>query len=166
MTNTGPQPTSFDANDKVFTGWSNWKWTFFVTYAGSQLTFMTQHEKVIIFRDLRGVTTELHDTAWESDHFSWLTRGHNWPFRCLDFWGFLELPWPPLPTQSNFMVRNGFYRCPTHSYTSFMFNSHLGWYGPRQKGDFPNTSSKMMGTLVQVQLYTLSYRKALFWPQK
>ena len=24
----------------------------------------------------------------------------------------------------------------------------------------------MMGTLVQVQLYTLSYRKALFWPQK
>ena len=31
-----------------------------------QLTFMTQNEKVIIFRDL-------------------LTRGHNWPFRCLDF---------------------------------------------------------------------------------
>ena len=58
--------------------------------------------KVIIFRGLRGVTTDLHDTAWESDHFSWLTytgsqltfmtqnekaiifcdlltRGHNWP---------------------------------------------------------------------------------------
>ena len=22
---------------------------------------------------------------WESAHFLWLTRGHNWPFRCLDF---------------------------------------------------------------------------------
>ena len=49
----------------------------------------------------RGVTTDLQDTAWESDDFSsptrghnWLawesddflspTRGHNWPFRCLD----------------------------------------------------------------------------------
>ena len=31
-----------------------------LTYTGSQLTFMTQNEKVIIFRDL-------------------LTRGHNWP---------------------------------------------------------------------------------------
>ena len=26
--------------------------------------------------------------------------------------------------------------------------------------------SKMMGTLVQVHLYTFRYRKALFWPQK
>ena len=34
---------------------------FFVTYAGSQLTFMTQHKKVIIFRYLRGVTTDLLD---------------------------------------------------------------------------------------------------------
>ena len=23
--------------------------------------------------------------AWESDDFSWPTRGHNWPFRCLDW---------------------------------------------------------------------------------
>ena len=30
--------------------------------AGSQLTFMTQNEKVIIFRYLHGVTTVLHDT--------------------------------------------------------------------------------------------------------
>ena len=37
------------------------KWWFFVTYTGSQLTFMTQHEKVMIFRDLRGVTTDLLD---------------------------------------------------------------------------------------------------------
>ena len=42
------------------------------------------NEKVLIFRDIRGVTTDLHDTEWESDHFSWPTRGHNWPFRCLD----------------------------------------------------------------------------------
>ena len=35
---------------------------FFVTYAGSQLTFMTQNEKVHIFRYLRGVTTDFHDT--------------------------------------------------------------------------------------------------------
>ena len=34
---------------------------FFVTYAGSQLTFMTQNEKVHIFRYLRGVTTDLLD---------------------------------------------------------------------------------------------------------
>ena len=40
--------------------------------------------KVIIFRGLRGVTTDLHDTAWESDDFSSRTRSHNWPFRCLD----------------------------------------------------------------------------------
>ena len=33
---------------------------------GSQRTFMTQNEKVMIFRYL-------------------LTRGHNWPFRCLDW---------------------------------------------------------------------------------
>ena len=33
---------------------------------------------------LRGVTTDLHDTGWESDHFSLPTRGHNWRFRCLD----------------------------------------------------------------------------------
>ena len=33
-----------------------------VTYVGSQLTFMTQNEKVIIFRDIRRVTTDLHDT--------------------------------------------------------------------------------------------------------
>ena len=34
--------------------WPSWysmrKWSFFVSNAGSQLTFMTQHEKVIIFR--------------------------------------------------------------------------------------------------------------------
>ena len=35
------------------------KWWFFVTYAGSQLTFM--NEKVKIFRHLRGVTTDLLD---------------------------------------------------------------------------------------------------------
>ena len=35
------------------------------------------NEKVIIFLDLRGVTTDLHDTARESDYFSSLTRGHN-----------------------------------------------------------------------------------------
>ena len=58
--------------------------SFFVTYAGSQLTFMTQNEKVLIFRYSRGVKTDLHDTEWESAHFSLLTRGHNWPFRCLD----------------------------------------------------------------------------------
>ena len=61
-----------------------------------QLTFMTQHEKVLIFRYLltqghnwpswhrmrkcsffvtylHGVTTDLHDTEWESAHFSLLT---------------------------------------------------------------------------------------------
>ena len=37
------------------------KCSFFVTNAGSQLTFMTQNEKVIIFRDQRGVTTDLLD---------------------------------------------------------------------------------------------------------
>ena len=37
------------------------KCSFFVTYAGSQLTFMTQHEKVIIFRYERGFTTDLLD---------------------------------------------------------------------------------------------------------
>ena len=51
--------------------WPSWhrmrKWSFFVTNAGSQLTFMTQNEKVLIFRYL-------------------LTRGHNWPFRCLDIY--------------------------------------------------------------------------------
>ena len=71
------------------------KWWFSVTNTGSQLTFMTQNEKVIIFRDPRGVTTDLHNTEWESDDFLWPTRGHNWPFRCLDsnlstFWNILE----------------------------------------------------------------------------
>ena len=33
----------------------------FVTYAGSQLTFMTQNEKVLIFRYPRKVTTDLLD---------------------------------------------------------------------------------------------------------
>ena len=36
------------------------------------------HEKVLIFRDQRGVTTDLH-VEWESAHFLWPTRGHNWP---------------------------------------------------------------------------------------
>ena len=36
--------------------------SFFVSYAGSQLTLMTQNEKVHIFRYLRGVATDLHDT--------------------------------------------------------------------------------------------------------
>ena len=35
-----------------------------LTYTGSQLTFMTQNEKVIIFRYQRRVTTDLHDTEW------------------------------------------------------------------------------------------------------
>ena len=43
-----------------------------------QLTFMTQHEKVLIFRYWRTVPTDLHDAAWESPHFSLLTRGPNW----------------------------------------------------------------------------------------
>ena len=34
-----------------------------MTNAGSQLTIMTQHEKVMIFRDLRGVTTDLLDVS-------------------------------------------------------------------------------------------------------
>ena len=72
--------------------WPSWhrmrKCTFFVSYAGSQLTFMTENEKVHIFRYLRGVTTDLHDTELESAHFLLLTRGHNWPFRCLDVWFF------------------------------------------------------------------------------
>ena len=96
--NMGPQLTSFGANEKVLTGWSNWpswhrmrKWWFFVTYAGSQLTFMTQNEKVMIFCDPRGVKTDLHDTEWESDHFSWPTRGHNWPswHRMREWWFFV-----------------------------------------------------------------------------
>ena len=33
---------------------------------------------------LHGVTTDLYDTEWESDDFLSGTRGHNWPFRCLD----------------------------------------------------------------------------------
>ena len=81
-------------------------WSFFVTYAGSQLTFMTQHEKVIIFRGLRGVTIDLHDTAWESARFSLLTRGHNWPFRCLDFGIFAKNSYkksnPIFPISSDF----------------------------------------------------------------
>ena len=35
----------------------------------------------------------------------------------------------------------------------------------QKKENHLNTISKMMGTLVQVQLYTFSYRKALFRPQ-
>ena len=35
----------------------------------------------------------------------------------------------------------------------------------QKKKNHLNTISKMMGTLVQVQLYTFSYRKALFRPQ-
>ena len=51
---------------------------------------MKNHEKpwetmrVLFFRDTRGVTTDHHDTEWESAHFLPPTRGHNWPFRCLD----------------------------------------------------------------------------------
>ena len=37
------------------------KWSFFFTHVGSQLTFMTQDEKVIIIRYPRGVTTDLLD---------------------------------------------------------------------------------------------------------
>ena len=37
------------------------KWSFFVTHAGSQLTIMTQNEKVLILRHPRGVTTDLLD---------------------------------------------------------------------------------------------------------
>ena len=37
--------------------------------------------------------------------------------------------------------------------------------GTKKKENHLNTISKMMGTLVQVQLYTFSYRKALFRPQ-
>ena len=33
------------------------KWSFLVTYAGSQLTFMTQHEKIMTSRDLCEDTT-------------------------------------------------------------------------------------------------------------
>ena len=47
---------------------------------------MTQDSKVMIFRHVGGVTTDLHDTGWESDDFSSHRRGHNWPFRCLDVW--------------------------------------------------------------------------------
>ena len=42
-------------------------------------------KKVLIFLYLRRVTTDLHDAEWESAHFSLLTWGQNWPFRCLDF---------------------------------------------------------------------------------
>ena len=35
-----------------------------------------------------------------------------------------------------------------------------------KKGDYLNTISKMMGTLVQVQLYTFRYKMALNQPQK
>ena len=78
------------------------KCLFFDTHAGSQLTFMTQNEKVLIFCYLRGVKTDLHDTEWESAHFSLPTQGHNWPFRCLDFPSHVDpmksghsgLPWP------------------------------------------------------------------------
>ena len=63
--------------------WPSWHsmrmWWFFVTYAGSQQTFMTQRKKVIIFCHLRGVTTDLPDTAWECDDFLSLMRGQNWP---------------------------------------------------------------------------------------
>ena len=37
------------------------KCSFFVTQGGSQLTFITQNEKVLIFRYPRGVTTDLLD---------------------------------------------------------------------------------------------------------
>ena len=36
-----------------------------------------------------------------------------------------DLPWPPLPTPSTQIDRNGLYRCPTNSTTYSMFNSHL-----------------------------------------
>ena len=36
----------------------------------------------------RGDPTDHHDTEWESAHFSLLTWGHNWPFRCLDLMTF------------------------------------------------------------------------------
>ena len=54
--------------------WPSWhsmrKWWFFVTNAGSQLTFMTQHEKVMIFRYQRGVTTDLLDAwFWKMSYF-------------------------------------------------------------------------------------------------
>ena len=78
VTNMGPQPTSFGANEKVLTG--------------SQLTFITQNEKVMIFCDL-------------------LTRGHNWPFRCLDYQNFLQLIFfgcmragPDTPPPPNYIV--------------------------------------------------------------
>ena len=49
------------------------KWSFFVTNRGSQQTYRTQLEKVIIFRYWWGVPTDPQDTAWESDHFSLMT---------------------------------------------------------------------------------------------
>ena len=40
------------------------------------------------------------------------------------------------------------------------------WRETKKKKNHLNTISTIMGTLVQPQLCTFSYRKALFWPQK
>ena len=53
------------------------KWSFFYANWTLHVTHTVIQLKVIIFRYLCGVTTDLHATGWESDHFSWLTLGHN-----------------------------------------------------------------------------------------
>ena len=62
-----------------------------MNHAGSQLTF----EKgkgggagITEKRDPRGVTTDLWEgggVRGRNNRKTWPTRGHNWPFRCLDY---------------------------------------------------------------------------------
>ena len=67
----------------------------------------TEKDKLVV----ANICKRLHWTAPKPD------SGHSGA----DF----DLPWPPLPTRSTQMVRNGLYRCPTNSTTYFILNSHL-----------------------------------------
>ena len=46
---------------------------------------MKNHENQTGTMKNQPVTMKNHE--WESAHFSLLTRGHNWPFRCSDWRG-------------------------------------------------------------------------------
>ena len=52
------------------------------------------------------------------------------------------------------------------NFKMFLLRFYMSQKETKEKENHPNTISKMIGTLVQVQLYTFSYRKALFRPRK
>ena len=76
---------------------------------------------------------------------------------------YFDLPWPPLPSQSIFLVQNGLYRCPTYSITCFMFISYL-W------GVFLDLEVKFRGILVLsgnlFHIYKKKHKKSVFSPIK